>query len=299
MSDFLDIPDISQGHALPNLAHQDGLILRVSLGATKEDTEWRQRLAEMKREYPKLPLATYVFLTGPKRGVSVSEQMEFYAHRAPKDAGTFIDWETDSYTASSGQTVSFGSQPFSQVLAGVRILRALGRDPGVYTFKANMTEARVKALEALDVPVIWVAAFGGLTLDRYILDANAIVGHQYTGTGLDRSRFFTTDAQWRAWCKAPAIDPVHPPVIIQPDNGAAHVRKGAWWDYEVTGTKARGYSVHRSSRQTGGFSARYGSVIELQWGGKPRTLAKLTTGAYAGEWVDLNDAPSVTHEGNG
>lgn len=80
------------------------------------------------------------------------------------------------------------------------------------------------------------------------------------------------------------------PVVPQP-----MVRvEGSWWPYDVSGTRATGYRVVRGTAvTTTEFTSAYTTVIDLDWGGKPRRFAKLIDGIRAGVWVDLLDGPNV------
>lgn len=78
------------------------------------------------------------------------------------------------------------------------------------------------------------------------------------------------------------------------------VANGSWWDYAITGTVGA-YTITRTSRGTAGFSAAIGTVIPpfskppMIWKGAPRRFARLLApSAYAGRFVDLLDAGSVT-----
>lgn len=209
----LNVVDISQHNAtFPNLASQDSVILRASLG-TILDKRLHERVANLRHSYPGMPFATYTFLAGPRRGIPIARQMAFYAEVAPYPAGAIIDWEDDTYRDSAGDIISFGRQPFSAVIQAVDEARRHGMDPGVYASRSLLTEGVVKALVARHVPLIWCAAYDGLKPFKYILDAPAIIGHQYTGTGLDRSWFYTNVEGWREFCRFPSIDP---PVIQPP-----------------------------------------------------------------------------------
>ena len=71
---------------------------------------------------------------------------------------------------------------------------------------------------------------------------------------------------------------------------------GSWWDYDITGTKAKGYEIGRDSRTTRGFTAELApSRIAITWGSRKHLFAKVATGAYMGSWVDLLEGDRVTH----
>lgn len=286
----LNIPDISEGHALPNLASQDGIILRACLGATKVDAEYRVRLAEARRDYPTKPLATYVFLTGPNRGNGlVKPQIDFYANLAATPGGKIVDWENDVYKGNDGKMHSYGQQPFEAVIQALDYGRfKYGIDAGLYASLGLLTRPVVAALVKRKTPLLWVAAYDGLDVPDYILDSGMLIGHQYTGTSLDRSHFFFPEADWARFCGVVDAHP-HAPKV----TGHAVVHKGSWWDYRVSGTEARGYTASRTLRRTGGFSADTTTIIPFEWGGKDRRFARLATGSYTGSWVDLNDVPEV------
>lgn len=190
MTALLEGPDISVGHSLPNLDGQAFIGFRACLGASFVDAEFAQRFAEAKHVAPGIVTLDYIFLAGPKRGQMMATQIAYYA-KAHKADLSCLDWERDSYQ-QGGSTVDMGIQPFASVLQGVKLGQAAGLNPGVYMSRYLATPQVVDSLIAAGVPFLWVAAYSGLSLPDWIrrqcAAQNVILIHQYTGTGLDRSR---------------------------------------------------------------------------------------------------------------
>lgn len=291
----LDFVDVSEHNdVFPNLAGQDGFMLRACLANNKDD-KYDKFLTIARRDWPDKPLSSYLFLGGPKRGIAVTRQVGFFADIAAFPGGTILDWEEDVYRGADGQTHSYGHQPFEGVLTAQTEARRHGMDPGVYGSLSNFTTSVVKRLLDRRTPLLWIAGYDGIVIPQRIFDQvgdKAILIHQYQGTPIDRSHGFCTAAQWAAFCRWTLPKPIPEPAV----SGRVHVRAGFWWDYRVSGDKLHGYSIGRTQSATGGFSAKVGKYIDLPWGGKPRRLAKALSGAYTGSWVDLFDQPEVGFE---
>jgi len=99
--------------------------------------------------------------------------------------------------------------------------------------------------------------------------------------------------QFTPWA---ALAPIRLAVSL-PDTSTTEARRvrvapGAWFDYAVSGSKP--YTFSRVPRTTKGFSAEIGREVTTTWAGATRRLVRVTSGAYLGRWVDLNDAGSVS-----
>jgi hypothetical protein len=77
---------------------------------------------------------------------------------------------------------------------------------------------------------------------------------------------------------------------------AVQVVAGTWWDYSVV--KGTIVAPGRKRRKTGGFSAPTFRPQHLAWPAlhTSRTLVRMTTGAYAGHWVEPR-SPRVRFNG--
>jgi hypothetical protein len=92
---------------------------------------------------------------------------------------------------------------------------------------------------------------------------------------------------------------VWPTVLNQlpkpPADRVKVVAGASWWDYDISGTKAKGYEIGREGRVTrGGFTAELApSRIEITWADRKRRFAKVVSGAYMGSWVDLLESDRI------
>lgn len=115
---------------------------------------------------------------------------------------------------------------------------------------------------------------------------------QWQGHPLDQNYFNGDAAAIRRLAGKAAPAPAPAPV---PDGRVRVI--GAFWPYKVSGTRLLGYRVTRPAepKVTKGFTASFGTVVELTWAGRKRRLAKITDtdSAYNGVWVDLLDGPNV------
>ena len=181
--------DISTGHPLPAQRDEAVAGFRACLGTSFVDPEYAARWREFKARGDAAVSLDYTFLSGPKRGQSIASQIAFYkrAHRAELAC---LDWEDDTYKLR-GIAYKMGRQPFAAVLSGVHLAQQAGLDPGVYASLSLFTTSVVGQLIRAGCPYLWVAAYGvpipGWLIDR-CRKANVVLMHQYTGTGLDRSR---------------------------------------------------------------------------------------------------------------
>ena len=181
--------DISTGHPLPSQRDEAIAGFRACLGTSFVDPEYAARWHEFKARGDAAVSLDYTFLSGPKRGQSIAAQIAYYrkAHRAELSC---LDWETDSYRLR-GVTYNMGRQPFAAVLEGVKLAQSAGLDPGVYASLSLFSTSVVGQLIRVGCPYLWVAAYG-VAIPAWLIDrcrkANVVLIHQYTGTGLDRSR---------------------------------------------------------------------------------------------------------------
>jgi hypothetical protein len=184
-----------------------------------------------------------------------------------------------------------------------------------------------------------LAAGGGAALSGYQADAprgqrqydprfydrNRFgTGHNVYWQGLDSVRAACLDPLIPAGAKAPVYqitDALHfawgdvkkkiallvTPVSLAPTPAPKVDRvrvSGSWWDYDISGSKAKGYHIGRVSRVTRGYSAPLAPRSTwvgtpekpFIWGGQPRVFARVAApSAYLGCWVDLTGAPNVIH----
>lgn len=221
--------DISAGHAVPSGVERHALIgLRETLGTVYQDADFPAQYAEARRRNPGIVTLGYTFLTGPLRAATVPEQVRYWASRHRCDLGA-LDWERDSYT-HAGQKFDKGIQPFASVLDGLTEARERGINAGVYMSRYLASPTVVEQLLARPVPFLWIAAYGGLTIPAWIVnacrDAGALLFHQYAGDTIDRNRVLVgTLEQLHALAGHPA-PPVPGPAPKPPEDAMHLPEKG-------------------------------------------------------------------------
>lgn len=209
-----------------------------------------------------LVTGAYHFGNGLSTGAQQAASFLAVAHGSDLLA---LDWEGDAHPMNDDQARDF-----------VRAVKAAGRSVGLYHSRSGFPN--------IGQDWNWVAQWGhavptGLRWSVW----------QWQGSPLDRDLFNGDLAALRrlAGLSIPA-----------PDTSTAQRSvyvTGGYWDYAISGTVARGYTISRVSRTTGGFGGTVGPELALRWGGESRRFVKLLSGVLRGHWLDLND-PNVSEQ---